>query len=327
MALQKSVKCKNEIVHFDPLRLFSRLISIAKQTKKFKEYFKYELTQEPTSLFKDGFMRRSYSDLKNILIENVHNFETYPTSKIVVDGGALLHQVSWNKNCSYSEVIDQYCDYLQNNYGSCIVVFDGYGNGASTKDHEHRRRNKGMAFPYVKIELDMVAHNKQNDLLSNKLNKNQFISLLGNRLQTKGFIVHQSSNDADTIIVKCAIELVLAGNFCTVITVDADILVLLMYYFQPSMADIFLFPIASKRRKSGHKIVGFKNVIHAKDRFIKENINFAHAWSSCDTTWSTYGHGKSTILKYLKENKEVRQISQIFLDSSVSYLEILVAGI
>ena len=45
-------------------------------------------------------MRESHkSDLKSILIENVHNFETYPTSRIVV-GGALLHQVSWNKNCS-----------------------------------------------------------------------------------------------------------------------------------------------------------------------------------------------------------------------------------
>ena len=71
-------------------------------------------------------MRESHkSDRKNILIENLHNFETYPGSKIVVDGGALLHQVSRNKNCSYnevidqhySEVIDQYCDYLQNNYG------------------------------------------------------------------------------------------------------------------------------------------------------------------------------------------------------------------
>ena len=142
------------------------------------------------------------SDLQNILIENVYNFETYPTSKIVVDGGALLHQVSWNKNCFYSEVIDQYCEYLQNNYGSCIVVFDDYENGASTKDHEHRRRNKGMVFPYVKIELDMVAHNKQNDFASNKLNKSHFISVFGNCLQTKGFIVHQSSNDADTLIVK-----------------------------------------------------------------------------------------------------------------------------
>ena len=98
-----------------------RLISVAGRTKTFEEYFKYELTQEPKSLFKDGFMRESHkSDLKNILIENAHNFETCPTSKIVVDGGALLYQVSWNKNCSYSEVIDQYCDYLQNSYGSCI---------------------------------------------------------------------------------------------------------------------------------------------------------------------------------------------------------------
>ena len=85
MALQKSVKCKNEIVHFDPFRLFSRLISIAEQTKKIKENFKYELLQEPTSLFKDGFMRESHkSDLKNILIENAHNFETYPTNKFFV---------------------------------------------------------------------------------------------------------------------------------------------------------------------------------------------------------------------------------------------------
>ena len=132
MALQKSVKCKNEIVHFDPIQLFLRLISIAEQTKKFQVYFKYELTQEHTSLFKDGFMHESHkSDLKNILIENVHNFETHPTSKIVVNRGVLLHQVSCNKNCFYSKVIDQYCDNLQSNYGSCIVVFDGYGNSAS----------------------------------------------------------------------------------------------------------------------------------------------------------------------------------------------------
>ena len=39
------------------------------------------------------------------------------------------------------------------------------------------------------------------------------------------------------------------------------------------------------------------------------------------------GHRKSTILKYLKENKEVREISQIFSDSSASHLEILEAGI
>ena len=78
----------------------------------------------------------------------------------------------------------------------------------------------------------MVGHNKWKQIfLSNEVNKSQFISLLGNRLQTKGFIVNQSSNIGDTLIVKCAIKLALAGNVCAVIAGDIDIVVLLMYYF------------------------------------------------------------------------------------------------
>ena len=84
----------NEVVNFDPLSVFSTLISVVEWTNTSKEHFKYELTQEPTSLLKDGFMRESHkSDLKNIIIENPHNFETYPASKIVVDGGALVHGI------------------------------------------------------------------------------------------------------------------------------------------------------------------------------------------------------------------------------------------
>ena len=121
MALQKSVKCKDEVVYFNFLPLFLRLISTAEWTSKFTEHFKYELTQEPISLFKGGFLRKSHkTDLDNILIENTHNIETYLSSKIVVDGDVLLHQVSWIKDCSYSEVIDKYYDYLQNNHGLSI---------------------------------------------------------------------------------------------------------------------------------------------------------------------------------------------------------------
>ena len=49
--------------------------------------------------------------------------------------------------------------------------------------------------------------------------------------------------------------------------------------------------------------------------------------SGCNITSSTYGHLKYTFLKYLKENKEVRQISQIFTDLSASHLEILKTGV
>ena len=110
-----------------------------------------------------------------------------------------------------------------------------------------------------------MAHNKKNDFLPNELNKSQFISLLGNRLQAKGSIAHQSSNNADTLTVKCAIEQALAENVCTVIADDTDILVLLRYYFQPYMADILLFSIASKHNKSGQKFVSLKNVTDVTD--------------------------------------------------------------
>ena len=112
------LNAKTKLYISTPLRLSPRIISIAERPNKFEEYFKYELTQEPTSLLKDRFVHNSHkSDLKNSLIENAHKFQIYPASKIVVDGGALLHQVSWTKIYFYSEVIDQYSDYLQNNYG------------------------------------------------------------------------------------------------------------------------------------------------------------------------------------------------------------------
>lgn len=75
----------------------SRLILIAERKNKFKGYyFKYELIQEPTS-FKAGFVRETHkSDLKNIPIENAHNFETFYASKIVV-GGEVLYFIRYRR--------------------------------------------------------------------------------------------------------------------------------------------------------------------------------------------------------------------------------------
>ena len=70
-----------------------------------------------------------------------------------------------------------------------------------------------------------------------------------------------------------------------------------------------------------------KNVVQIIDPFIKENNLFAHAWSGCDTTSSTFGHGKLTIIKYLKEKEEVRNITKIFCDLHASHLEMTEAGI
>ena len=122
-----------------------------------------------------------------------------------------------------------------------------------------------MTCYYVTIDLDMGAHNKQNDFLSNKLNKSQFISLFGNKL---------------------------FGNVCTFIPDNTETVVFLMHCFQHHK--VF------KRSKSGQEIVSLKNVIDVTDPFIKENIIFPDGWSGCDTTSSTYGNGKIYIFKIPK---------------------------
>ena len=86
-----------------------------------------------------------------------------------------------------------------------------------------------------------------------------------------------------------------------------------------------MFSITSKCSKTGQKIVSLKNLIDITDPVIKENTLFAHGWSGCDTISSTFGHGKSTVLKNLKEKEEVRDISKIFNNTNDSHLEILEA--
>ena len=47
---------------------------------------------------------------------------------------------------------------------------------------------------------------------------------------------------------------------------------------------------------------------------ITANILFLHAWSGCDTTSATYGHGKTSLLKKIKNSEELQQISSSMCD-------------
>ena len=124
-------------------------------------------------------MRESHkSDLQNIFIENAHNFASShrrcpgrkgvllkfwpqacnsikkepasstlkPILQVKLLSMVVRYSIKYHKNCSYSEATDHLslvkCDYLHNNYGLRIVLFDDYGNGASTNDNENRRRKK-----------------------------------------------------------------------------------------------------------------------------------------------------------------------------------------
>ena len=58
----------------------------------------------------------------------------------VIDVGYLLRRVIWDMFSRYNEIIQKYINNVQSRSRKCAVVFDGYRDGPSTKDHEHRRR-------------------------------------------------------------------------------------------------------------------------------------------------------------------------------------------
>ena len=87
----------------------------------------------------------------------------------VLDGGALLHRIPWNKGSTFSEILKTYSDYVLNKYGEAIVVFDGY-EVASTKDLTHIRCSNGKLGLVVSFTPDMKLSGAKDLFLSNKTN-------------------------------------------------------------------------------------------------------------------------------------------------------------
>jgi hypothetical protein len=124
-----------------------------------------------------------------------------------VDGGFLLHKVKWKTPSTYGEEAEQYVSYLLSNYGeSSIVVFDGYDNGPSIKDHEHLRRNVKMS-PEIVVEESKPAFRDQSAFLANSVNKRSLVLLLRDRMETSNFTVLEAVGDADTLIVETALRI------------------------------------------------------------------------------------------------------------------------
>ena len=96
---------------------------------------------------------------------------------MIIDGGALLHQVSWSGS-TFQEVINEYGRYVPSKYKICQRVFDGY-KSKPTRNHEHSRReayNPPCATVFVKENIN-VLHSRE-EFLSNSNNKQQLIKLL-----------------------------------------------------------------------------------------------------------------------------------------------------
>lgn len=74
----------------------------------------------------------------------------------MIDGGFLLHRVSWELREKFSSIISKYIEYVRTNYGDpATIVCDGHPEEPSehsTKSAERfRRKNKYLA---ASVEFD-----------------------------------------------------------------------------------------------------------------------------------------------------------------------------
>ena len=108
---------------------------------------------------------------------------------------------------------------------------------------------------------------------------------------------------------------------------DTDILILLMYHWNQSMADIYFHSEA--KRKKMNKLVVWKiqDLINKAGKVVTSHLLFIHAWSGCDTTSATCGHGKTTLLNKLKKSEELQEISTLMSNPEATAEQVGKAGI
>ena len=117
------IKIDNNTVHIDPLILFSRLTAVLQREDDVITKFSYELAPEPPSLFKDGMTRKpTKSTLRKHLLDQIEPSVPVTAIACVIDGGALLHKVTWQQKGTYKEVIDQYVRFVRSHYSQYGVV-------------------------------------------------------------------------------------------------------------------------------------------------------------------------------------------------------------
>ena len=144
--LKNAVKINKQNIVTDPSKLFTRLIVLLERCDDITPYFQYELTPVPTSLFLDNMMCKpnKSSLIQSLLGRDYQLFDSndiVSTEHNVVDGGALLRKLVWKQDTTFENIAELYGKYVQAKYRGAAIVFDGYGNNSSKKDHEHLRRS------------------------------------------------------------------------------------------------------------------------------------------------------------------------------------------
>ena len=167
----------------------------------------------------------------------------------------------------------QVSNFIIRVYGKGIVVFDGYNNGPSTKDMTHLRRTNGCSGgPDICFSGDMLLCETKQRFLMNSARKQEFIKHLIATFRENGFESVQAPGDADSLIVKTALEKATEPQ-TAVVGEDAGLLILLLFHVSLEHRNVFF---TSSSKKSGAKVWDIKAVQDAFGASVCQNILFLH---------------------------------------------------
>lgn len=197
-----------------------------------KRYLEFELAPFPLSLFTPEGMRKG---TKSTLYTEFEPSQTIiqpgQTALSVIDGGYLLHKVVWGRLSTFDQVCKKYVTYVQTNFPHDVkIIFDGYPNDANctgTKTAERMRRSKMHQTVEIIFKEDTIVKTSQEKFLAHDRNKDRLILMLISYFRTAGIVVEQAFEDADTLIVKTAIDHADAYDYVEIVGEDIDLLILL----------------------------------------------------------------------------------------------------
>ena len=265
----------------------------------------------PMSLFKKGLMRKpKKATFRNTLVTKKVDID--PNSLHILDGGALLHKVRWPTSFTFEDVCKLYVDQITSKHGISTIVFDGYSDTPSTKDHEHVRRsiNKRGCVD-VPCNVSTKVNIKQDVFLSNSTNKSRFIDMLSSYLIKSGNKVINSDEDANIEITQCELHVSETGGRVNVAADDIDVALLLLNHCESGMANI---KFSSEKSKATFDISSSLSEIPTN---IKPYLPVPHARTSCDTISAVHSKGNTTLKKRLETSQHLRSLMDVLSDRNV----------
>ena len=101
--------------------------------------FKYELCSHPPALFESSYLPLQINKaiLADVFLKYIEHQQKQPSSDVqhVLDGGALLHHLTWPQGSTYDGVCKMYIRYVTQKYGTAtVIVFDSYKAEQKIKD-------------------------------------------------------------------------------------------------------------------------------------------------------------------------------------------------